>query len=159
MKINNVAAKMLYDNNININAAWAWANCLQDIQPSEEDDYYPSYKKGDAYLFKEYGGNTYWKQCNVNNEYYHYYAAPEMMDMILFLILNDINLCVIHVNGKLTWQVTDIVNNQTYQNTDTTYSMKYLTGQLPDSLNDYESELQNGLIKAIEVFLKNLDKK
>lgn len=160
MLVNSDIAKILYNRNININSEWLYSEALEDIKLNDRDCNCVNYKKGEVNLTIDWGRNAaHWKEENACQTRYLMYSAPEIMDVICHLIENNINLCVVYVNGKLTWQVTDMDNNVVYQNTDTIYSRKYKSEDTPEELLDYESELQDGLVKAVDILIERQCKK
>lgn len=156
MIVNKEVAKALYDNDISINSDWTYTEYIKDIECEPDDDWYPSYKKGEITLHKEWGNTDYWKKCNEDSEYYIQYSAPDVMDVMQFFLFNGIFLSVIYTKHipHFMWEIKDLDSEKYNELGITKYT--YIEKNIAEM---YELTLQDGLMNCIRHFLRRQNDK
>lgn len=155
MVVNQEVAKALYDNDISINSDWTYTEYIKDVQ-FHPKDLYPSHKKGEIKLDKNWGYTAYWKKCNEDSEYYIQYSAPDVMDVIQFFLLNGFHLNVVYTKHipHFMWEIKDLLFEEKNEVgvTEFVYPEKNIVEM-------YELTLQDGLMNCIRHFLRRQNDK
>lgn len=155
MVVSQEVAKALYDNDISINSDWSYIEYIKDIQYHPKD-LYPSHKKGEIELYKDWGNTVYWKNRNEDSEYYIQYSAPDVMDVIQFFLINGFYLNVVYAKHipHFMWEIKDLF----FEKNNEVGITKYVYTE-KNIVEMYELTLQDGLMNCIRHFLKRKNDK